>query len=323
MPKVVFFTNMAANLADLIIQSAPADFEVEVHSAEQSDAVKSELAADADFMILFKPVRISGEVLRAAKKLKLIQLVSAGFDQIDLDLCQELGIQLANNGGTNSIDVAEHTLAMMLGFYRRMLEMDYNVRNDSWSGLDSGETTYTINGKTVGIIGLGNIGQRVARLLNAFGARVLFYDAYPPSAEVIAELGATQVELDDLLQQADIVTIHVPLMDETRGLIGSRELELMQPNAILINTCRGPVVNETALIDALRTGQIAGAALDVLEKEPPEPDNPILSLANVLLTPHTAGVTYDTWSRRGEFIFQNLQRVWDGQPPLAAIKLTS
>jgi phosphoglycerate dehydrogenase-like enzyme len=317
-PKVVFFTSLSAEPASLVTGQAPAEFEVTVQPISMRDEEKIPLVRDADFLILF-PGHISDQVLHAAPKLKLIQLVSAGFDQLNLALCQELGIPIANNGGTNSIDVAEHTLMLILSFYRRLIELDRNTRTNRWRDIDTGLSTYTIDGKTVGIVGLGNIGQQVARRLKPFGARLLYYDAYPPPPEIAQKLGVTQVALKDLLQQADIITLHVPLNKETRGLIGKEALALMKPTALLVNTCRGPVVDETALTEALRSKQIAGAALDVLEQEPPEPDNPILKLDNVLLTPHTAGVTYDTWARRGQFIFQNLQRVWQGQPPLAMV----
>jgi phosphoglycerate dehydrogenase-like enzyme len=207
----------------------------------------------------------------------------------------------------------------ILGFYRRMVAMDANVRNGRWNAIDSGASTYTIQGKTAGIVGLGKIGRRTARLLAAFGAKLLYFDPYPASPAVEQELGVQRVALDELLRQSDIVTLHVPLNSDTRSLIGERELAMMKPNALLVNTCRGPVVNEKALTAALQARQIAGAALDVLELEPPAPDNPILKLDNVLFTPHTAGVTYDTWPRRGEFIFANLQRVWNGEAPLAAV----
>lgn len=318
MPNVLFFTSLAPQTAALLTQFAPPDFNVAVHPMSLPDGDKIDLVRTADFLILFPGV-ISEPVLRAATKVKLIQLVSAGFDRIDIKLCRELGIPVANNGGANSIDVAEHTLALILAFYRRMVEMDYNVRHDGWKAIDSGATTYTIHGKTAGIIGLGNIGQRTARLLAAFGARLLYYDPYPPPAAVEQELGIERRALDDLLRHSDIVTLHVPLNEATQGLINKRALGLMKPTALLVNTCRGAVIDERALTAALQSRQIRGAALDVLENEPPLPDNPLLKLDNVLFTPHTAGVTYDTWPRRGEFIFANLQRVWNGEKPLAAI----
>jgi len=318
MPKVVFFTSLAPATAALLTQHAPADFQVAIYPLDLPAAEQIALLHDADFLILF-PGHITEDVLRAALHLKLIQLVSVGFDRMDLALCRALGIPVANNGGANALDVAEHTLALILGFYRRMVEMDRNVRATRWYAIDSGATTYTIDGKRVGIVGLGKIGQRVARLLRAFGAEVIYYDAYPVATSIEAELGVRRVTLEELLRQADIVTLHMPLNAETRGFIGDAELALMKPNALLINTCRGPVVNETALFNALQTRRILGAALDVLEQEPPTPDNPLLQLDNVLFTPHTAGVTYDTWPRRGEFIFANLQRVWAGLPPLATV----
>ena len=301
-----------------MIRSAPPHFDVGVHPANLTEEQQIRLVEDADFMILFTN-RPSDAVLRSARQLKLIQMVGAGYDGMNMDLCREMGIPVANNGGTNAIDAAEHTLMLMLAVYRRLPEMDRNVRGDRWRAIDSGATTYTIDGKTVGIVGLGNIGQRVARLLKPFGPELIFFDAFPPPVDVQRSLGIARVSLDELLQRSDIVTLHVPLLPSTDQLIGARELAMMKPTATLINTCRGPVVDEAALTEALKRRQICSAGLDVLAKEPPDPDNPILQLDNVVFTPHAAGVTYDTWSRRGEFIFQNLQRVWAGEKPLAAV----
>ncbi|MEZ4706184.1 MAG: D-isomer specific 2-hydroxyacid dehydrogenase family protein [Caldilineaceae bacterium] len=318
MPNVHFITSYAEPVPSLIVQDAPPGFETTVHPANLSDAELIERVHDADFLILF-PSRLADNVLRAMPQLKLIQLVSAGFDQMNLALCQELGVPIANNGGANSIDVAEHTIAMMLAMYRRFRELDVNVRHNGWRAIDTGVCTYTIDGKTVGIIGMGNIGQKVARRLQGWGARVIYYDAYPPSAEVEQALNVTRVTLDELAAEADLITLHTPLNAETRGILSHAQFARMKPNAIVVNTCRGPVIDEAALIQALQQGQIAGAALDVLEKEPPAPDNPLLQMENVLFTPHSAGITYDTWRRRGQFIFENLQRVWNGQAPLAVI----
>lgn len=318
MPKVLFFSSLATDLISILIRSAPPDFDVAVHPVNVTEAEQKELIKDADFLILFTN-RPSDAVLRSARQLKLIQMVGAGYDGVNMDLCRDKGIPVANNGGTNAIDAAEHTLMLMLAAYRRLPEMDRNVRSERWQAIDSGASTYTIDGKTVGIVGLGKIGQRVAQLLKPFGAELLFFDAFPPPVDVQRSLGISQVSLDELLQRADIVTLHVPLMPSTRHLIGTRELAMMKPAATLINTCRGPVVDEAALTEALRRRQIRCAGLDVLAKEPPDPGNPILQLDNVVFTPHAAGVTYDTWTRRGEFIFHNLQRVWAGEKPLAVV----
>ncbi|NKB71566.1 MAG: lactate dehydrogenase [Candidatus Latescibacteria bacterium] len=318
MPNVQFFTSLPPDTARLLTDQAPPDYQVGTHSIDLPDADKAPLVQEADFLLLF-PGRLSETVLRQAQKAKLLQLVSAGFDQINLDLLRELDLPMANNGGANAIDVAEHTFSLILGYYRRLIEMDRNVRTDRYSAIDSGSTTHTIAGKKVGIIGLGHIGREVGQRLKVFGAELYYADAFAAAPQVEAELGITRLELDDLLTRVDIVTLHVPLNEATRGLIGAEQLARMQSHALLVNTCRGPVVDESALTQALQQGQIGGAALDVLEQEPPAPDNPLLRLDNVLLTPHTAGVTRDTWARRGVFIFENFRRVWAGEKPLAQI----
>lgn len=320
MPRVVFFTNLAPELAKQVVAPAPPDWDVSVQAHDLPEAEKSGLASEADFLILF-PSALEETVLRAAPGLKLVQLVSAGFDRMPLGVLAELGIPLANNGGTNSIDVAEHTFALILSVYRRLTEMDRNVRNDGWKEIDSGMTTFTIHGKTVGIVGLGHIGREVAKRLVPFEADVVYFDPFPVGEEVERRLQVTRVSLDELLERSDIVSLHVPLNDQTRHLIGAAELARMKSSAILINTCRGPVVDEAALIEALAGGGILGAGLDVLQEEPTDPANPILRLENVIFSPHIAGVTYDTWQRRGRFIFENLQRVWAGQEPLSGIPL--
>ena len=273
---------------------------------------------DADFLLLF-PGRLSGAVLKAAKKVKLIQLVSAGFDELDLELCRKLGIQVANNGGTNAQDVAEHTVALILGVYRRLVDLDKFARTNRWDELEIGLSTHTISGKTVGIIGLGHIGRQVARLLRGFGAYLIYNDVEEAQPELERELRISRLGLVELLQTSDIVTLHVPLTEQTRHLIGRRELSHMKTTALLINTCRGQVIDEQALTSILKVNRIMGAGLDVLEEEPPDINHPLLSLENVLITPHVAGVTLDTWRRRSEIIYQNMQRVWEGNDPLSPL----
>ena len=318
MPKVIFFTNLVSELASQVVAPASPEWDVSVLPHDLPVSEKASQASDADFLILF-PSNLEVAVLRSAQRLKLVQLVSAGFDRMPLALLEELEIPLANNGGTNSIDVAEHTFALILSVYRRLTEMDRNVRTDGWKDIDSGMTTFTIHGKTVGIVGLGHIGREVAKRLVPFEAQVLYFDPFPADAEVERNLHVERVSLNELLDRSDIVSLHVPLNDQTRHLIGQAELERMKSSAILVNTCRGPVVDEEALIEALRSGGIRAAGLDVLRDEPTDPGNPILQLDNVIFSPHIAGVTYDTWQRRGRFIFDNLQRVWAGEEPLSRV----
>ncbi|MGA1197339.1 MAG: 2-hydroxyacid dehydrogenase [Candidatus Latescibacterota bacterium] len=318
MPIVRFFTGILPEMAKRITDHAPPDFEVTVHNAQIPPQEQIRWLNDADFLILFGTPPVDAAI-QSAKKLKLIQLVSAGYDHLNVELCQDLGIPIANNGGANAIDVAEHTIALILGFYRHMIEQDHNVRNNQYRNLNNGLNTYTIHNKTVGLIGLGNIGQRVAKLLNAFGAKIIYTDAQQATSEVEQEYHATFTDLNTLLQQSDIVSLHVPLLDSTRNLIGEKQLAQMKSNALLVNTCRGEVIDQTALTQALQEQALLGAALDVLTSEPPDPKDPILQCENLLLTPHSAGVTFDTWSRRGEFVFANIQRVLNGEKPKAVI----
>ena len=175
------------------------------------------------------------------------------------------------------------------------------------------------HGKTAALVGLGHIGRQVAQRLKVFGADLLYVDAQPAPTEITAELALERVDLQAALARADILSLHVPLLPQTRGLIGAAELAQMRSTALLINTCRGPVVDEAALVTALRHQQILGAGLDVFEREPLASNHPLLTLPNALLTPHSAGITRDTWSRRGEFAFANLRRVLDGAEPLSQI----
>ncbi len=318
MIKTPFFTFLDPELSTQITAAAPADFQIEAYPADIADADKIAIVADADGLILF-PGRISSEVLRTAPNLKLIQLLSAGYEHMDLNLCAELGIPVANNGGTNSIDVAEHTLALILGLYRRLLDQNQGIRDGQWDPVNSGHNTYTIYGKTAALIGFGHIGQQVAQRLKVFGAELLYVDEFPAPAKIVADLKIERVSLSEALSRADILSLHVPLTCETQGLIGAPEIAQMRPNALLINTCRGPVVDENALANALDENNILGAGLDVFATEPLAPEHPLCTLRNVLLTPHTAGITRDTWSRRAHFAFANLRRSVEGEKLLAQI----
>ena len=266
--KTPFFTSLDPEIAAQITALAPPEFQIETHPIDLSDEKLIPLVIEAEFLILF-PGRLSTKVLREAKSLKLIQLLSAGYEHMDLELCAALAIPVANNGGANAIDAAEHTLALILGLYR-----------------------------------------------------ILYVDEQPAPAEFGAALELERVSLAEALSRADILSLHVPLTPGTRGLIGIDELAKMRPTALLINTCRGSVIDQSALVTALRQGQILGAGLDVFSPEPLPPDHPLLELPNVLLTPHIAGITRDTWCRRGRFAFANLRRVWEGNQPLAQIGLS-
>lgn len=317
-PSALLITSLADAIVSELASHVPLGYQF---ASCRSDAPIDEqvrLAQRADFLVLF-PAVLPTEILEAATNLRLVQLLTAGFDRIDIERCRQLGIPLANNGGANSIDVAEHAIALMLALYRRLVELDQDTRASKAERIDTGLTTYTLAGKTIGLVGMGNIGQQTAQRLSGFGCTLMYSDTVPLAGDRENELNLTRVGLTELLEQADIVSLHVPLNDHTRGLIGAAELAAMQPHALLINTCRGGVVDETALIAALQRDALRGAGLDVFAQEPPDTQNPLLAMSNVVLTPHVAGVTRDTWVRRAQFAFANMERVWQGNEPLARV----
>jgi phosphoglycerate dehydrogenase-like enzyme len=213
--------------------------------------------------------------------------------------------------------VADHTLLLILSLYRRLLASDQATRKGGWNAPIDGMNTFEMAGKLVGILGFGNIGRKVARRAQGFDATVQYYDRYPLPPERERELKVNRVSLEELFRTSDIITCHAPLTRDTRHVVNREHLAMMKPTAVLINTSRGPVVDEAALLEALQHKRIAGAGLDVFEKEPVDPNNPLLRMENVVVTSHTAGTTWDTWFRRAEFAYQNMKRVWEGEPPQA------
>lgn len=318
-PTIAFFTFLDQDHAYLITQYSPPGYEILIHPIKTPDKDKIRILEASDFLLLF-PSQISTDALYGARHLRLIQLLSAGYDHLDLDFCRELGIPVANNGGANAIDVAEHTVALILASFRRLIQHSKRAKEGDWS-LDLATTScHTIHGKTVGVIGMGNIGKQVARLLSNFAAEILYYDQIRVNAEIERGLEIIRKDFESLIRESDVLTLHVPLTKDTYHMIDEHEFALMKRNALVVNTSRGEVINEAALIDALEADLIAGAALDVLEEEPPRPSKSrIAELENVILTPHIAGITVDTWERRAQFAFQNIKRVWEGKPPLAQV----
>ena len=312
--KVVFFTNIDAELRQVVADKALPGMDVVTAPADMDDDEKIELVRDADFIMLF-PGKISDRVLQAATKCKLIQLLSAGYDEMNLPLAEDLGIAVANNGGANRVAVAEHTLMLMLATHRRMMCYANNVKAGLWKQeQDRKIDVFELEGKTLGLIGMGNIGRQVARRAAAFDMELQYYDKYHPLTPVEEEtMGLKAVDMDTLLQTSDVVSTHVPLTRETYGMIGKRELELMKPTGVVINTSRGGVIEETALAEALISGTIAAAGLDVMEHEPPDPNDPLLQIENLVITPHTAGPTLESIPKRAANGFENIQHVWSGQ----------
>ena len=317
MPKVVLISNLPDDIEKAVLSYAPPGYEMSSISLGASDDDKLALTHDADFLIMYGGT-VSEALLRGSPRLKHIQLLSAGYDRIDLDLTSSLGIPVSNNGGANSWAVAEATVAMILALLQRLTDADRFVREGRWRGDIQGFDTYELAGRTVGIVGLGNIGKKVARRLHAFETRLLCADAVADPA-LEAELSMKRLPLRELLPVVDVLTLHVPLLASTKAMIGAAELALMKPTALFINTSRGDVVDEAALIEALLSGKLGGAGLDVFDKEPLPAGSPLLSMPNVVLSAHLAGTTYDTFFRRAEFAFENIKGIWEGAAPMAVV----
>lgn len=315
MAKIVFSPPLPTALMGLARAMLPPGYELDVLD-RRSPAFLGAMK-DAEYWMGFARGGMDEEFFRAAPRLRLVQLISAGYDRIDIEAARQAGVPVANNGGSNSVAVAEHTVMLMLAALKRLTWLHGNVVAGRWrvGGFDE-HRLYELAGRTVGIVGLGTIGKKVARRVRAFEARVQYYDVVRLSEDQEDALGVRFVLFEELLRTSDVVTLHVPLNESTRTMLGAHQLALMKPSAILINTCRGPVVDEEALGKALTSGQIAGAALDVMVEEPPDPEHPLFALDNILLTPHMAGPTWENWTKAFRNAFDNLQRVAAGREPL-------
>jgi D-3-phosphoglycerate dehydrogenase len=264
-------------------------FEVKVASDPSVATVIREIAGVEGVVVRTAP--FTREIIEAAESLKVIARHGVGVDNIDVKAATERGILVLNTPDANAVSVAEHTVLAMGALAKRMLPMDRATRANRWEVRDE-YRTIDLQGKILGLVGIGRIGSMVARKAQgAFDMRVIAYDPFI-KPETAAALGVTLVsDLAHLIGEADVVSLHSPLTPETRNLINTERLSLMKPTAILVNFSRGEVVDETALVEALRSGVIAGAALDVFQEEPPQPDNPLFALENVLLSPHSVALT--------------------------------
>jgi phosphoglycerate dehydrogenase-like enzyme len=253
-----------------------------------------------------------------AKRLCFIQSIGSGTDQFDKETLAARGIRLASAAGVNARAVSEHAMSLILALARRLPEARDNQARRVWRGMigDLTQREDELSGKTILIIGLGRIGGRLAQLAKAFEMKVIGFRRHPASGQGAADAVHPLTELPAFLPQADFVVLTCPLVPETRGLIDGKALGLMPPGAFLVNAARGPCVVETALIEALQAGRIAGAALDVTEPEPPPQDSPLWTLPNVVITPHTGGETRQYEANVIEILVENLERLWRGETEL-------
>jgi phosphoglycerate dehydrogenase-like enzyme len=283
-----------------------------VVSPEEDVAKFASDLRDAEVLLhILRPV--TEEVLRGAPRLRLVQKIGVGVDTINLEAAQRRGVAVANMPGTNTQAVAEAALMLMLAALRNLPGLDRECRvGNGWTPEQEAQerrnTLGELCGRTVGLVGAGAVASRLVGPLEGLGARVIYADRRERP-----NLGIERHDLDYLLEASDVVSLHLPLTPETEGLIDQRALARMKPAAVLINTARGGLVEETALVEALTSGRLLAAGLDVLAEEPPPPDHPLLSLDNVVLTPHVAWLTQETLSRSFDVALENIRRLRDGR----------
>jgi gluconate 2-dehydrogenase len=316
----VLFINPLKDYVDRLVDSKPEGFNVTVMPPEADVADLCHEAADADFLI--SGVNVPEEVFRAAKNVIFIQYMSSGYGQLPINVLNDLGVPVAQMK-THSISVAEHAVTLMLTVLRRIPASMQLMRDGAWRH-DLDEMSYSeMYNKTVGIVGLGNIGRWVGKVVHhGFGANVVFYDNAEIPLTVSELIPARRVSLEELMAISDIVCVNVPLNAESDKLIGRDELALMKRSGVLVNVGRGEVVDEGALIEALRDGRIAGAGLDVFEREPLDLASPLLTMEQVVCTPHMAGVGWENVERRIATVWQNFDAVLRGDIPSGVVTVT-
>ena len=314
MSRIVFSPNiLPKEFVELAKGMAPSGFELVIADfpkPEFMDAMKT-----AEYFVGFVRGGFDDAFYKNASKLKLVQLISAGYDRVDIEAARRAQVLVANNGGANAVSVAEHTMLLILSTMKKLHDLHANCMAGKWRVGDlDGNRLFELEGKTLGIIGLGNIGKKVARRAQAFGMDVIYYDIVRLTEDQEDALGVRFALFDEVMRQADVVSLHTPLTPLTKNMMDARAFGLMKPTAFFVNTCRGPVVDEEALFQALVTDRIMGAGLDVMAQEPPPADHKFFNLKNITITPHMAGPTVENWNRAFRNAFDNVQRVAAGRP---------
>ena len=317
----VFYVRYLAHPCYLEIIAQRPEIRLDKIEHETADAVAGPIMATAHaYQIgsardeLAPRFHLRAELLARMPNLLIVSTNGAGFDTVDVAACSKAGVLVVNQSGGNAQAVAAHVLAMMLMLSKKIIDTDHALRHGSMRDR-SAFMGHDINGRTLGIVGLGNVGSRLAELCRGlFAMQVIACDPYLDAATMAAR-GAKKVALEELLRRADFVSINCPLDESTRGMIGTKEFALMRPSAYFINTARGFIHDERALAQALAAKQIAGAGVDVWDKEPPASDHPLLAFDNVVASPHTAGMTHEARENMGRIAAEQLIVTLDGKRP--------
>jgi len=311
MPVILLTNKYSDKVLAVVRRELPIGFEfISLQSADKNDLIQK--AAIADYFLVSGRVSIDKDVIESALKLKMIQRTGVGTDTIDIETLKNKGIPVYVNAGINSISVAEHTIMLILSVLRHLTAVNKSVKTGNWSKNDIGIECNSLHGKTVGIIGIGNIGKTIIKMLQPFGVTILYHDILKLTKQEEIELKIQYCDLPELYKKIDILSLHCPLTPQTNELIGAQEIASMKQGVIIINTARGKLIEETALYNALRSGYVKGAGLDVFSNEPLNNDNPLLNLDNVILTPHIGGLTLETFIKMMRDAFENIKLFQNG-----------
>ena len=306
MKKVLLTNYYTGKPYSIIREILPDGFELCLVQ-DQSEISLLEHVEDADYILAGGRRRITRDLLDRAQKLKMIQRSGVGLDALDLEAIKEKKIPLYVNQGVNAQSVAEHTLMLMLACLRKLTVINDNTKKGVWKKQEQGIQTFELRGKTVGVIGMGNIAIALVGLLKPFGVRILYHNLVSSPVAFETENNMTFVDMDKLLAESDIVTVHCALTEQTHHMINADAFGKMKNDAILINTARGQMVDVNALAEALSSGKLAYAGIDAHEQEPIPEDYPLKTIENVILTPHIAGVTGDSFRAMMRGAFRNIK----------------
>lgn len=301
----------APNVQAAMQSVLPANFQLRfAQSLDEEEHLR--LAKDADFLLV-GGLPLTHRIIHNASRARLIQKWGIGIDKIDLAAATAKGIPVSITAGANASPVAELAVGLMLAVYRRIPYADRNLRNGKWLKPEMRSFCYQLGGKTVGLLGFGAISRMVAKRLQGFDVKVIYHDIRKADPETESQLKTQAVSFDDLLSHSDVLSIHTPLTDSTRHIIDADALSKMKKNAILINTARGGIVDESALLEALTNGQLLGAGLDSFESEPLPGDSKLLRLDNVVVTPHAGGGVLDNVENVSRHAFENMTKTLNNQ----------
>lgn len=306
MPVILLTNHYDESVYKILKSAVPSGFSIVMLESTSQDELIDK-ARVADYFLVSGRLKINKEVIDAATKLKMIQRTGVGLDSLDLKLISERKIPLYVNSGVNARSVAEHTVLLMLSALRRFPLAYQNTKNGIWKKQVFGTGTHELFNKKLGLIGMGSIGKLTAELLKPFGTEILYYDVSHLGKDDEKRLGVSFCDLEELVSSSDIVSLHCPLTENTRHLLDKEMLSKFKEGAVIVNTARGGLIDETALLEYLENGKISCAALDVFEKEPLPKDSPLITADNIIMTSHIGGVTYESFYRMMNDAMKNIE----------------